>query len=189
MQRSKVKKFASYAILIFLILWGTASFFVFPTAPVAQWSMLVVSLIAVYLTIASSSEYIVLLYITFSNSYLLYGLLFTYGPPLWVIMVGIVLFLGPGFWLLGRKMVTNKTNFSLILILFLLSMLEIYLALSFWLINPLTRSTVLAMVAYIFYGYLASTSSDVFIARRFYPYLYVATVVFLILILTVSWGR
>jgi len=64
-----------------------------------------------------------------------------------------------------------------------------YLALSFWLINPLTRSTVLTMVAYIFYGYLASTSSDVFVTRRFYPYLYVAAAVFLVLILTVSWGR
>jgi len=189
MQRSKVKKFASYAILIFLILWGSASFFVFPTAPVAQWSMLIVSLIAIYLTIVSSSEYFVLLYITISNSYLLYGLLFTYGFPLWIIMVGLVIFLGSGFWLLGRKMVSEKTNFSLILILFLLSMLEIYLALSFWLINPLTRSTVLATVAYIFYGYLASTSSDVFVTRRFYAYLYVAAAVFLVLILTVSWGR
>ena len=189
MQISKVENLVEKLILIFLILWGAASFFVFPTLVIFEWSFLLVSLIVVYLVIAKRAEYFVLIDIIFSLTYFFYGLGSAFGLPLWVVLIGLAIVTGTVFWFLARKLIIINENFSLVLTFFLLSILELYLALSFWLINPLTKSLIIGIFTYVFTGYLANISEKNQVGRSFLGYIYTAVFVLLLLVLTVSWGR
>lgn len=189
MRKIKVENLSSKIVLVFLILWGAASFFVFPTLPAFQWAFFFISLLCVYFAVSSRSAYFVLINITFSSSYFFYGLLFAFNLPLWLILIGLAIFLGFTFWFLSRQLISSDENFLLVLMLFLISMLEIYLALSFWLINPLTKSLILATFSYLFSGYLLNISGSDIIDKRFNIYVYSTVIVLAVLILTVSWGR
>lgn len=189
MRKLKVKNLAAKIILSFLVLWGAASFFVFPNLLIFEWGFLVVSLVSVYLIIKQQAEYFVLITIIISSAYFFYGVESAFGLPLWTILLGLILFLGATFWCLSRKLVKSENNFLLILIFFLLSMLEIYLALSYWLINPLTKSLIAGVFAYLFAGFLANVSDENIIDGKFMIYIYIAIFTLLILVFTVSWGR
>lgn len=189
MQIPKVKNLTAKIVLSFLILWGAASFFVFPTLPVFQWVFLLISIFVAYFAIVRRYGYLVFIIITFSNSYSFYGLQSVNGIPSWLVLIGLAIVLALTFWFLGRQLVLNDENYSLVLTFFLISMLEIYLALSFWLINPLTKSLMMGIFAYLFAGYLMNISNDRTFDKKFYSYIYTAVIVLAILIFTVSWGR
>jgi len=189
MRISKVENLAAKIVLSFLVLWGAASFFVFPSLLIFEWGFLLISLISIYLIIKQQAEYFVLITIIFSGVYFFYGLESAFGLSLWMILFGLILFLGLAFWFLGRKLLKSKDNFHPILVFFLLSMLEIYLTLSYWLINPLTKSLIIGIFAYLFAGFSSSVSDENIIDRRFMVYIYTAIFTLLILIFTVSWGR
>ncbi|MCX6810762.1 MAG: hypothetical protein NTY30_03475 [Candidatus Berkelbacteria bacterium] len=189
MRTLKVKNLTAKIVLSFLVLWGVASFFIFPTLPIFQWAMLLIALFTLYFTLTESSGYFVLILITFSSTYFFYGLQFAYGFPLWAILIGLGFFLVLTFWFLGRQLIANNGNFLLVLTFFLISILEIYLALSFWLINPLTKSLMMGIFSYLFAGYLSNISDTDTINNKFSIYLYIAIFTLLILVFTVSWGR
>ena len=185
----KVENLVAKSVLSFLVLWGVASFFIFPTVPFFEWAFLVVSLISIYLIFRQQAEYFVLINIIISSTYFFYGIESAFGLSLWLILLGLVLFLGATFWFLGQRLIKSENNFLLILVFFLLSMLEIYLSLSFWLINPLTKSLIIGIFAYLFAGFLENASDDNTINKKFTFYIYTAIFTLLILIFTVSWGR
>lgn len=189
MLKLSAKNLSSKIVLIFLILWGAASFFVFPTIQIFQWAFLIVSVLAVYFVLSQRSSYFILIQAVFSSSYFFYGLQSAYGLPLWSIILGLAVFFTLIFHFLGEQLVFHSQHFNLITNFFLISMLEIFLALSFWLINPLTKSTIIGIFAYLFSGFLSNLSKDNIIGKNFYSYIYTAAILFFILVLTVSWGR
>lgn len=189
MRKLRVENLIGKILLVFLILWGAASFFIFQTLPAFEWAFLAVSLIATYFTLRQRAEYFILTTIIFSGSYLFYGIESTYGLPLWLVLIGLIVVFGAAFWFLGQRLVASRENFLLVLTFFLISILELYLTLSFWLINPLTKSLIMSVFSYIFVGYISNISENENVDRKFFAYVYTAIIVLSILVFTVSWGR
>ena len=189
MRTLRTNNLYSSIVLVFLILWGTASFFVFSTFLNLGWVLLAVGLIAAYCAVTEQAGYFVLILITFYNSYFLYGLQSATELPLWLLLLILASVLGFTFFLLKQQFVSDNENSFLVLIFFLISMMEIYLSLSYWLINPLTKSLIMGVFSYLFAGYLANTHSDGVVDKKFYRYIYLAIIVLAALFFTVSWGQ
>jgi len=189
MSRVRIDKIVSRAVLLILLIWGCVSFFLFTTLPLIEWTVAALGVIAFILVFVGLGELFLLLFINFTNLYAFYGLLFTYNLHPAIVMIGLAIVSGSSFFLLGRKMVEQKNNFYSILIFFLLSVLELYLALSFWLVNPLSRSLIVMIFIYLFVGFLTSIKGEIFSRKNFRVYLLTAIVIFSILIFTISWGR
>lgn len=189
MLRAKIDKIASRAVLLVLLIWGCASFFLFATLPLIQWAVVVLGLVALFIIFWDIGELFLLLFINFVNFYAFYGVLFTYNLHPAITMAALAIVAGASFLILGKKLIEDKNNFFQILIFFILYILELYLALSFWLINPLSRSFLLMIFIYLFIGFLISIKGEIFSQKNFRVYLLTAVVIFLILIFTISWGR
>ena len=188
MSKIRIKNVIKKAVLVLLLFWGSASFFLFVSHDLVKLLILVLSLLSLYFIFSSSGEFILLLFLNFINLYAFYGLLFTYNLPLYLVMIGLVLMSGSTFYILGRKMISSS-NFNLYILFFIILILEIYLTLSYWLINPLTRSFIVAIFIYLFYGFITSTESQKFENKSFTSYIYITIIVLLVLIFTISWGH
>jgi len=189
MSKARSEKILSRAVLLILIIWGSASFFLFATLPLVQWSVAALGAVAAVLTLLDLSEVLLLLFINFTNFYAFYGVLFTYNLHPAIVMMGLSLVSGASFFILGRKLIEKENNLFLVLTFFLLFVLELYLALSFWLINPLSRSLIAMVFIYLFLGFLMSVKGEIFNQKNFRLYLLVAVAILAILLFTTSWGR
>jgi hypothetical protein len=174
--------------LLLLIIWGSASFFLFSSFPLIKWAVVLISLLAVYLVLASVGELLLLFLINFTTTYAFYGLLFSYNLPVWFIMIGIIAVSAVTFILLSGKILTESSRFVLMVMFYVISMIELYLTLSYWLVNPLTRSLIMSVFVYIFVGFLSSIKGNIFVGRSFRTYLFFAILVMIMLLFTMSWG-
>ena len=189
MLKVKIDKIVSKVILTILLIWGSASFFLFTSLPLIKWSVAILGLAALTLIFLGLGELFLLLFINFTNLYAFYGFLFTYNLPLYIVMIGLAIVSGASFFILGRKMIGEEKNFLLILVFFVLAMLELYLALSYWLINPLSRSLIILVFIYLFSGFLSSIKGEIFAKKNFRTYLLTAIIILIVLVFTISWGH
>ena len=189
MRKINIKNLITKTYLILLLIWGVASFFLFSGLGVSTWPILVISIISVILVVYKTAKQFLLVYICFLLLYGIYGFQYIYNFPLWIAIIMLV-FLS-SFLILSlygdHKRVLKFL--PLYVSVFVLINVEMYLTLSFWLINPLSRSFIVALSVYIFSGYLESTSEDNFERNKFNSYLFTAAVLLAILLLTSSWGR
>lgn len=187
MSKVGVNKIFEKTAVLFFLLWGSASFFLFVSPDLIKIFVLVFAFVTMYLILAGTGDLPSLLFLLFVNLYAFYGLSSTYNLPLFLVMIGLAVVSGVCFYSFCRKMVSD--NLALYTLLFIIFILETYLALSFWLINPLTRSTIIVIFVYLFSGYLLSAKTEGLDFKSVRNYLLVAACLLLILILTVSWGR
>jgi len=203
MRKLQTSRIVPRGILLLLVLWGCASFFLFKSPLPAEILVVTFALIATYLILAPEGgpspkgslrlgaglgELFVLYFLSFINFYAFYGLLFTYNLPLYVIMLGIALVFGVSFLFLGQKFV-NRNFFYLYLLFFVIIILELFLTLSFWLVNPLTRSLVMVVFVYLLFGFWISISDQQFDKISFRNYLIISIIVLVMIMLTVGWGH
>lgn len=188
MSKIRIKNVIQKAVLLLLLFWGLASFFLFVSHDLVKLFVVVFSLLSLYFIFNSRGEFALLLFLNFINFYAFYGLLFTYNLPLYLVMIGLIFVSGSTFYILGRKMISNS-NFNLYTLFFILLMLEIYLVLSYWLINPLTRSFIITIFIYLFYGFITSVKDQKFENKSFRGYIYITVIILLVLVSTISWGH
>ncbi|MCX6812563.1 MAG: hypothetical protein NTW79_03000 [Candidatus Berkelbacteria bacterium] len=169
-------------LLILLLIWGAASFFVFEDQLLILILVGVFSAVSVYFIIANRANFFLLTYLAFANFYAGYGLLYNYNIPLSLVMILLALVLAILFWILAGKV-------WLQILSFVIALSEIFLALSYFLISPLTRSAILLIFVYLFYGYFLSAEPEKFDLSNFKRYLLVAFLLLLLIFTTVSWGR
>jgi len=189
MRKTNIKNLVTKTYLILLLIWGVASFFLFSGLNISIWPVLTVSLISIILVIYKTAKQLLLVYINFLLLYSIYGFQYVYNFPLWIAIIMIVV--------LSSFLIISLFNdhqrilkfFPLYVSAFVLINIELYLTLSFWLVNPLSRSFIAALSVYIFSGYLESTSGDSFKQDKFNSYLFTAAILLVILLLTSAWGR
>jgi len=189
MRKNFVKSLLVKITLMILILLGAASFFMFQTIMAFQWIFAFSSILAIIFYLKNSSSFFVIIVVSFSLSYLIFGLASTFGLPLWALFISLAGLLSLIIYLVYSQLQINISNFNSILLFYLIITSEIILALSFWLVNPLTKSLILSIFSYLFSGYLLNESNNdnIFIDNR--NYIYVALIIFILLLFTVSWGR
>jgi len=189
MRKTNIKNLVAKTYLILLLIWGVASFFLFSGLGVSTWPILAVSLISTILVIYKTAKQFLLVYICFLLLYSIYGFQYIYNFPLWIAIIMLVILSA----LLVISLYSDHRRvlkfLPLYVSLFVLINVEMYLTLSFWLVNPLSRSFIAALSIYIFSGYLESTSGDNFERNKFNGYLFTAAALLAILLLTSSWGR
>ena len=189
MRKINIKNLIAKSYLILLLIWGVASFFLFSGLAISIWPIMVISIIAIYFSISQTANQFLLVYISFLLLYGIYGFQYIYNFPLWIALVMLILSSSVLLFFLYSSHDNIKKFLPLFLALFAIMNIEIYLTLSFWLINPLSRSFIAALSIYLFAGYLESITESSFNRSKFNIYLFTSGILLVILLMTSSWGR
>lgn len=142
--------------------------------------ILLLSFFSIYCIFSRRFITLPILFIVFTGCYFLYQLMFAQSQPLWLVLVFLFIILWLVFPLFDVKKKHGIFFFLQILILF-----EVFLTLGYWLVNPINRSLIMAIVAYLFGGWLTKINHP---EEKFSPYIVYSIIAFLIILLTLRWG-
>lgn len=154
-----------------------------PTSFLNTITKLVVMIIAgvsIYLIWLRSFPTLPILYLVFSGCYFLYQLMFSQSRPIWLVLVLLFALLWLTFPIFQVKEKHGIYFFLLVLVLF-----EVFLSLAYWLVNPLTRSLIMAIAAYIYGGWLLKVQGG---KEKLSNYYWYACIAFFIALLSMRWG-
>lgn len=173
-------------MLILVTLWGVVSFWQLNQILAVNIAILVLGIFTIIFTILEIAPLFLLIFLSFISSYALYGFLFQYNLPIWLIMLGLIIVFGYIYLYVEQKIGILGNKRLIYLILFCLIALEVFLSLSYFLINPLSKSLIIGVVSYLFVGFsytvLAKQES------KLSTYLIVAVIMGGLIFLTSSWG-
>lgn len=173
-------------MLILIILWGLLSFWQLNHILAVNIAISVIAVMAIFFTLFEVAPLFLLIFLSFISSYALYGFLFQFSLPIWLIMVALLIIFGYIYLYVEQKIGILGNKRLIYLVLFCLITLEVFLSLSYFLINPLSKSLIIGVVSYLFVGFsytvLAKHES------KLSTYLFVATLMGGIIFLTSSWG-
>jgi hypothetical protein len=104
-----------------------------------------------------------------------------------MIMVGVGIIFGYLFTYTEQKIGILGNKRLIYLLLFSLNILEIFVALSYFLISPVNQSLILASISYLFVGYCYSV-----LAKQkdsnFATYITITALIIILVFITSSWG-
>lgn len=140
-------------VLCLIILWGLVSFWQLNQNPIIKISVIAFGVIALVLTIAETAPLFLLIFLSFTTAYAFYGFLFQYNLPIWLIMLGLLIIFGYIYLYVEQKIGILGNKRLIYLVLFCIITLEIFLSLSYFLINPLSKSLIIALISYLFVGF------------------------------------
>jgi hypothetical protein len=125
--------------------------------------------------------------LSFSCAYALYGFLFYFNLPLWVILIAALIIYSYLFTYFEQKSSILGIERLVYLALFGLIITETFLFLSYFLISPINRSLIVALVVYAIIGFVTTIikSGE---HKKFYTYSLSAAILMLICLLTANWG-
>lgn len=146
-------KNARRIVLILIALWSLAAFWFLNQMLFDRIIVFALGFAALLFIIFEVAPIFILIFLSFSSAYALYGFLFIYNLPNWLIMLAMFLIFGYLFVYTEQKTGILSNRRLIYLLLFSILMFEIFLALSFFLINPLSQSLVIASVSYLFVGF------------------------------------
>jgi len=175
-------------LLLFLILtWGITSFWLINQAFYSKVAISVLAVICFFLIIYEVAPIILLIISSFLVSYSLYGFLFQFGLPLWFVMLSILVIFGYLFVYTEQKIGILGNQRLIYLLLFSIITLEVFLALNYFLISPISKSMIISAVSYIFIGFcytVLAKHED----KNFLSYIILFGVTVVIIFSTSIWG-
>jgi len=174
-------------ILSILILWSVASFWFLNSSMPIKIAIVVISLACLICTWLESAPIFLLIFLSFTSSFALYGFLYQLNLPTWLIMIAILLIFGYLFTYTEQKIGILGNKRLTYLILFSLIILEVFLALSFFLISPLAQSMVIAIISYLFVGYcytILARHQD----NKFTTYLIISIIAVGVILVSSNWA-
>jgi len=125
--------------------------------------------------------------LSFSSAYALYGFLFYFNLPLWVILLAALIIYSYLFTFFEQKSSILGMERLVYLALFGLIITETFLFLSYFLISPVNRSLIIALVVYAIIGFVTTVIKGAE-HNKFYTYAISAAFLILICLITASWG-
>lgn len=175
------------ATLILLTAWSAGSFWFFSQSLFINVVITFVAVTSLYLIWTELSPLFILIFLTFASSFALYGFLFFLNLPLWIIMILGLLVFGYLFTYFEQKVDVLKPEQLIYLALFALIIAETFIFISYYLISPLNRSLIIALVAYLLAGFCLSIieKKD---AKKFFIYLITFALVLLLIVTTAPFG-
>ena len=175
------------SVLGLILLWSVAFFWSLNQYYAVNIITSILALIVLLLIFFDISSLFVIIFISFIVSDVLYGYLYVNNLPLSLIMFAgfflygyLFLFLEQKLKILGRERLVYVPIFSLLI-------LEMFLFLSYLLLSPINKSLLIALLVYIVSGFSANIIAKDN-NRGFLNYLLVFAVIFVIMILTATWG-
>lgn len=174
-------------VLTLLTVWSVGSFWFLNQFDVINFVLMIASLAIFYLIWSERSAISIVLFLSFSNAFALYGFLFYLNLPLYVIMIAILLIFGYIFTyfeqingVLGRERLVFLLLFSLVI-------LEIFVILSYFLISPINQSLIIALASYVICGFsLGYLKKDR--EQSVFTYLIIFAVCAFLILITAQWS-
>jgi len=174
-------------VLILLTIWSAGSFWFFSQSLFINVTITFVAVCSLYLIWTELSPLFLLIFLSFTTSFALYGFLFFLNLPLWIIMIFGLLVYAYLFTFFEQKVDVLNPEQLIYLALFALIIAETFIFISYYLISPINRSLIIALVAYLLAGFCLSIIEKKSI-KQFNIYLLIFSVVFLLIIITAPFG-
>lgn len=174
-------------ILSLLLIWSVLSFWFLSQILFANIIMSILGAIAIIAIWQEVLTLFIVSLLSFSVAFALYGFLFSFNLPLWVVMIAILLIFGYLFTYLEQKSEILGNNRLIYLFLFSLIILELFLFLSYFLISPINRSLIIAIVVYSISGFTfwVLRKDNV---RNYSTYVYLSVLAMVAIFLSAKWG-
>lgn len=174
-------------ILTVILIWASVAFWLLNEVATVSIITIVLALPVLYLIWSEKHPLIVLVFLSFISAFALYGFLFYFNLPLWIIMIASLLLYGYFFTYLEQKIGILGKERLIYLLLFSLAILEMFLILSYFLISPLNRSLIIALSSYLLAGFCFSVIEEKK-PKAFPPYIWTFSVMIVLLLLSANWG-
>jgi hypothetical protein len=180
-------KIMRQAVLTVLLGWSLLTFWL-----LGQGAVVNIIFSAIYATIliliwTEKLPLAIVISLSFSSAYALYGFLFYFNLPLWVILLAALIIYSYLFTYFEQKSSILGMERLVYLALFGLIITETFLFLSYFLISPVNRSLIVALVVYTIVGFVSTIiKSDEH--NKFYAYGISAAFLILICLVTANWG-
>jgi len=139
--------------LLLILFWSIVSFYFIDRLVADKVLITTVGLIAFLFIIFELAPLFIVIILSFTVSFALYGFLFTFNLPVWLLMIAILILFGYLFLYMEQKTGILGNKRLIYLLLFSILILEVFLALSYFIINPLSKSLIISAVTYIFIGF------------------------------------
>jgi len=173
-------------LLSLIILWGLVSFWQLNQNPITKISVISFGVIALIMTMFETAPLFLLIYLSFTTAYAFYGFLFQYSLPIWLIMIGLLVIFGYIYLYVEQKIGILGNKRLIYLVLFCIIVLEIFLSLSYFFINPLSKSLIIAITSYLFVGFSYTVLAKH--SGKIVTYALIALFVITMVFLSSPWG-
>lgn len=173
-------------ILSSILMWSVTAFWFSGQIGFLNWIITVLALAIFLLIIFERSPSTVLIYLSFTSSFALYAFLYYFNLPLWIIMIGAFFIFNYLFLYIEHILVILGHERIIYLFIFNLIILELFLFLSYILIDPLNRSLIIGISSYLFLGYCIDYV-DKNRVKRFLNFIYIFLFLLIITLLTANW--
>lgn len=174
-------------ILTIILLWASVAFWFLNEVFTVSIITVVLSVPILYLVWSERFPLIVLIFLSFTSAFALYGFLFYFNLPLWIVMLASLFLYGYLFTYLEQKIGILGRERLIYLLLFSLLILEMFLVLSYFLISPLNRSLIIALSSYLLSGFCYSIIEEKR-PKSFPPYIWMFCIIIALLLFTANWG-
>ena len=174
-------------VLALIILWGVGSFWVLSTDLAVRIVIILLGLLSIVFTLFEIVPIILLIFLSFLVSYVLYGFLFQFSLPIWLVMLSILLIFGYIFLYTEQKIGILGNKRLVYLVLFSLITLEVFLTLNYYLISPLSKSLIIATISYLYIGFCYTVLAK-HTDNKLITYIFIATFVIAMIFLSSIWG-
>lgn len=174
-------------LLSLIIAWGIVSFWVVNQASFARVLISLIGALCIVFAWLEIAPIFILIFSSFSISYALYGFLFQFSFPIWLIMIAILIIFGYLFVYTEQKIGILGDKRLIYLVLFSLITLEVFLSLNYFLISPISKSLIIATSSYVFVGFCYTVLAK-HTDNKFQTYLAVAVAVITVIFMTSIWG-
>lgn len=180
-------KLSRIILLSLIIIWGAASFFFVSNDLAIQITVLVLALVSLGFTFFEIMPIFLLIFLSFTTAYSLYGFYFLFNFPLWLVMLAILCIFGYIFVYNEQKIGILGNRRLIYLVLFSLIVLEVFLTLNFYLVSPISKSLIISIVSYVFVGFcytILAKHED----NKFSTYLIIASIAIAAILASSVWG-
>ena len=174
-------------LLSLIVAWGIVSFWLVNQASFARILITILGILCLIFVWFEIAPVFLLIFSSFSVSYALYGFLFQFGLPIWLIMLAILIIFGYLFVYMEQKLGILGDKRLIYLVLFSLLILEVFLVLNYFLISPISKSLIIGTVSYVFVGFCYTVLAK-HTDNKFLTYLVVAAMVVTAVFVTSIWG-
>jgi len=175
-------------LLSIILLWGLFSFYYLNQD---NWTivtpMILLSVLGLIFIFREMSAIFLLLLLSFTTSYAFYVFLFLFSLPSWLIMIGILVIFGYLFTYTEQKIGILGNKRLIYLVLFSMIILEVFLSLGYFLINPISQSLIITAISYFFVGFCYTVLAK-HTDNRFITYILITFAIIVLTLLISRWG-
>jgi hypothetical protein len=174
-------------ILTLILLWGLFTIYFVNGLDILLYLLGVISLFGLYYILTESSAIFLLILLSFTTSYAFFIFLFQLNLPVFLIMIGILIVFGYLFTYTEQKIGILGNKRLIYLVLFSLITLEVFLVLSYFLINPISLSLIISITSYFFVGFCYTVLAK-HTDNKIGTYILITLIAFLLVFLTSNWS-